>query len=91
MSEDDTMDLLFHLLGPPCDTYWGSHGCCLYKDHDGDCICDCAIEDSGTYNLEMGEYYEDPGVFNVGAPPYYGPDTYFYGEDAPVQPDQEDQ
>ena len=24
---------------------------------------------------------DDEGVLNVGGPPYYGPDTQFYGED----------
>lgn len=33
------------------------------------------------------EYADDSGCFNVGAPPYYGPDTRFWGEDAPASPD----
>jgi hypothetical protein len=55
-----------------CRVYWGSHGCCLPRGHhlvpgkDQHCRCECAADEEG----------------NVGAYPYYGPDTYFYGEDA---------
>jgi hypothetical protein len=52
-----------------CRVYWGSHGCRLERGHDGPHICDCADDEPS------------PGVVNVGAPPYYGPDTRFYGED----------
>lgn len=54
-----------------CRVYWGSHGCDLPRGHDGPHICECADR-------------SEPG--NVGAPPYYGPDTIFYGEDAPSAP-----
>lgn len=83
MSTDDWMDLAVSTVGEQCRTYWGSHGCCLPRHHDGDCVCSCALEDNGTYDPTTGEYYEEPGVFMVGAPPYYGDDTSFYGEDAP--------
>lgn len=53
-----------------CRVYWGTHGCELPRGHDGTCVCDCAFEP------------DEPGVENVGAAPYYGPDTWFYGEDA---------
>ncbi len=53
--------------------YWGSHGCDLPRGHDGDCRCNCADD------------APEPGVLNVGAAPYYGPDTVFYGEDAPAR------
>lgn len=52
-----------------CRVYWGSHGCCLPRGHDGTCVCDCASGETPA------------GVLNVGAAPYYGPDTGFYGED----------
>jgi hypothetical protein len=52
-----------------CRVYWGSHGCSLERGHDGPHLCSCAGDP------------DDPGVLNVGAPPYYGPDTHFYGED----------
>lgn len=55
----------------PCRVYWGSHGCSLERDHDGPHLCDCHVDAK----------YPD-GVVNVGAPPYYGPETNFYGEDA---------
>jgi len=63
-----------------CRVYWGSHGCKMERGHDGPHRCDCA--DEGGFDPETREYYEEPGVFNVGAPPYYGPETNFYGEDA---------
>lgn len=55
-----------------CRVYWGSHGCEKLRWHRGPHLCRCAHDD----------YPADGSVINVGAPPYYGPDTYFYGEDA---------
>lgn len=66
-----------------CDTYWGSHGCDLPKGHDGPRICDCALMDNGEYHPDTRTYYDEPGVVNVGAPPCYGPETHFYGDDIP--------
>lgn len=63
----------------PCHVYWGSHGCKLERGHDGPHLCDCA-DDPGI-DPETREYVEEPGVYNVGAPPYYGPETIFFGED----------
>lgn len=54
-----------------CRVYWGSHGCRKPRGHEGDCLCLCADERT---------WRDD--VANAGAPPYYGPDTRFYGEDA---------
>jgi hypothetical protein len=60
----------------PCRVYWGSHGCDLERGHPGgrdahDCgCCEC-------------ENHPDPDSGCVGKFPYYGPDTNFYGEDAP--------
>lgn len=52
----------------PCRVYWGSHGCDRPRGHDGPHLClKCRYPD------EIGW---------TGAPPYYGPDTEFYGEDA---------
>lgn len=65
-----------------CRVYWGTHGCRLERGHDGPHICDCAVEDEGAFDPETREYIEDRQVINVGAPPYYGPGTAFYGEDA---------
>ena len=42
----------------------------LDAQHDGPCICESCRDPDG----------DDSGY--VGAPPYYGPDTRFYGEDA---------
>lgn len=63
-----------------CRVYWGTHGCKLERGHDGPHVCDCA--DDPDIDPETREYRSEPGVFNVGAPPYYGPETRFYGGDA---------
>lgn len=51
-----------------CRVYWGTHGCCRERGHDGPHECICAVD--------------DPTPEDAGQPPYYGPDTEFYGEDA---------
>lgn len=56
-----------------CRVYWGTHGCCLPRGHDGPHVCSCAFDKAED---------EEDGLVNVGAPPYYGPETSFYGEDA---------
>lgn len=68
------------LPDPDCRVYWGSHGCQLERGHDGPHLCHCARDDWQDH-LPDG-YEDDEGVCNVGAPPYYGTDTAFYGEDA---------
>jgi hypothetical protein len=60
-----------------CRVYWGSHGCRLQRGHAGHHECECARDQDG--NLEPK--FVD-GAHNVGAYPWYGPDTNFYGEDA---------
>ncbi len=57
-----------------CETYWGTHGCELHKGHGGYCICCCECQDHLTR--------EEDGC--VGAFPYYGKDTKFYGADAKI-------
>jgi hypothetical protein len=55
-----------------CRVYWGSHGCDRPRNHEGDCVClDCLYDELG--NPEWAAYR--------GMPPYYGPETRFYGED----------
>lgn len=61
-----------------CRVYWGSHGCMYERGHGGPHECACAFDEQG--NREPRE--DEDGVENVGAPPYYGSDTRFYGEDA---------
>jgi hypothetical protein len=59
--------------GTHCRVYWGSHGCMHLRGHDPgtphacDC-CECPVPDC------------KPSC--VAKPPYYGPETRFYGEDA---------
>lgn len=52
-----------------CRVYWGSHGCDLSRGHEGPHVCETCWDPSDS------EGY-------VGRPPYYGPETQFYGEDA---------
>lgn len=57
--------------------YWGSHGCCFDTDHQiGECVCACCpcIDHANTRLDEC-----------AAGPPYYGPTTRFYGEDARAQ------
>lgn len=68
----------FFDAGRACRVYWGSHGCRLERGHEGPHECHCARDENG--NLEPKE--DEDGVLNVGATPYYGPETRFYGEDA---------
>lgn len=50
-----------------CRVYWGSHGCDRPRGHEGPHLClTCWSSDEDGW---------------VGAPPYYGPETNFYGED----------
>jgi hypothetical protein len=59
------------LLRGGCRVYWGSHGC-MFKRKQGPHICDCC---------GCEDHANNPSPGCVGAPPYYGPDTHFYGED----------
>jgi hypothetical protein len=59
-------------IEPHCRVFWGSHGCCHPRGHLPEVPheCDCC---------------ECPGECEsscVAKPPYYGPDTRFYGEEA---------
>ena len=54
-----------------CGVYWGSHGCARPHGHDGAHWCDCCDCDN----------HPDADSGCVAGPPYYGPDTRFYGED----------
>jgi hypothetical protein len=59
-----------------CRVYWGSHGCAYERGHGGPCECECcACLD------HVANPYDDEGVLCVAKPPYYGPQTGFYGED----------
>lgn len=59
-----------------CRVYWGSHGCRFGRGHTGDCECDCCECPDHPHHPEEGEWA------CVAKPPYYGPETKFYGEDA---------
>ena len=57
-----------------CATYWGTHGCKFARGHEGNCKCECC---------ECVDHQANPEEGCVGSAPYYGPETRFYGEDAP--------
>jgi hypothetical protein len=65
-------------VAEPCRVYWGSHGCMHPRGHAPDTPheCDCC----------ECEQHPDPDSDSVcvARPPYYGPGTRFYGEDAAV-------
>lgn len=66
-----------------CRTYWGSHGCNFERGHDGAHECSCCDCPPGHHNgVDAPGLVDDPGVHCVAKPPYYGPGTNFYGEDA---------
>lgn len=65
-----------------CRVYWGSHGCIFERGHDGPCLCTCTFVDDDPTKPLLPHMDDDPENGNVGRPPYYGSDTWFYGEDA---------
>ena len=56
-----------------CDVNWGSHGCKHPQGHPDDIPheCDCCTCSGPVCKPSC-----------VAKPPYYGPDTHFYGEDS---------
>jgi len=77
LSDPVTIEFMPGAPPPPegwCRVYWGSHGCHEPRGHPDDVphSCDCC---------ECADHPdEDSGC--VARPPYYGPDTRFYGEEA---------
>ncbi|WP_311208786.1 MULTISPECIES: hypothetical protein [unclassified Aeromicrobium] len=67
-----------------CRTFWGTHGCDLPRGHDVEKdphACGCC--DCDDHEANAGQRSDDDGEWVcVARPPYYGPDTKFYGEDA---------
>lgn len=61
-----------------CDVYWGSHGCMHPRGHGAGIPheCDCCECEHHPY-----PDWPDTGVRCVAKPPYYGPETRFYGDD----------
>lgn len=59
--------------------YWGSRGCVLPYRHAGPCICDCVLE--AAERLPDGRLAIIVEEGDVGAPPYYGAATSFFGDD----------
>lgn len=55
-----------------CPVCWGSHGCDRPRGHEGPHWCDCC---------DCADH-PDPDSGCVVGPPYYGPDTEFFGDDA---------
>jgi hypothetical protein len=70
------------MIDEGCRVYWGSHGCKFDRGHDGLCECDCCDCPEGHHDgVTAPEELGYPGVHFVAKPPYYGPETNFYGED----------
>lgn len=63
------------------DVYWGSHGCENGTTHliGVECLCCCECDDHAVEGFIPDD---SGGGICVGAYPFYGPDTHFYGEDA---------
>jgi hypothetical protein len=64
-----------------CRVYWGSHGCMHPRGHAPETPHECSCCEC--------EQHPDPDPDNpnsepscVAGPPYYGPQTLYYGEDA---------
>lgn len=68
-----------------CRVYWGSHGCMHERGHSEPHRCDCCDCPEWHHDGIVAPVLADDdgsGVICVARPPYYGPDTTFYGEDA---------
>lgn len=63
-----------------CRVYWGTHACCHERGHDGPHECDCCECEDHAANHEHQD--ENGEWVCVAKPPYYGPQTTFYGEDS---------
>ena len=63
-----------------CRVYWGSHGCDHPRGHPPEVPHDCGCCECGEHHPYPD--WPDENVLCVAKPPYYGPDTKFYGEDA---------
>ena len=63
---------------PGCRVYWGSHGCHEPRGHPPEVphACDCCECPDHPHHPQEDKW------MCVARPPYYGPDTRFYGEDA---------
>lgn len=76
-NETGPLHLTFMPIDPTmrCRTYWGTHACMNDRGHDPVELphrCMCCTHDTHTGFTDC-----------VGGPPYYGPTTMFWGEDAP--------
>ena len=69
------------LVENPCRVYWGSHGCQLERGHEGTCECSCCIcGEEHSHETIVDDTFGS--IVCVAKAPYYGSDTWFYGEDA---------
>jgi hypothetical protein len=64
-----------------CRVYWGSHGCHEPRGHPAEVphACDCC-ECMNHPDPDPDNPGSEPSC--VAKPPYHGPDTRFYGDDA---------
>jgi hypothetical protein len=63
-----------------CRVYWGTHGCYRPRGHRGGHVCDCSPWIVRRVLHRLLPWHRWRG--HVGARPYYGRNTSFYGEDA---------
>jgi hypothetical protein len=63
-----------------CDVNWGSHGCYHPRGHSPEIPHECPCCHCG--ERHPYPHWPDTLVQCAAKPPYYGPDTRFYGGDA---------
>lgn len=69
----ERVEVTYAVAPAKCRVYWGSHGCQHPRDHDPETPHECSCCEC--------ESQPCAGAC-VARPPYYGPETLFYGEDA---------
>ena len=62
-----------------CRVYWGSHACTHDRGHAGPHECDCCD------CVSHPDPIETAGHHCVAKPPYFGPQTLFYGDEAEAE------
>lgn len=65
-----------------CQVYWGSHGCDVPRGHGPNVAHACSCCDCDDHEAMQGHRSDASGEWLcVARPPYYGPETRFYGDD----------
>jgi hypothetical protein len=69
----ERVEVTYAVAPAKCHVYWGSHGCQNPRGHGPEIPHECNC-------CECKNHPDDLSC--VAKPPYYGPETLFYGEDA---------